>query len=53
LVCNAPIRARLRPRRAVDIGYRHALVNGRPVDEFRAGMTFSLSPPEMKGERAV
>jgi hypothetical protein len=34
-----------------DIGYRHAVVNGRPLDEFRAGMTFGLSPPEIKGRR--
>jgi hypothetical protein len=36
-----------------DIGYRHAVVNGRPLDEFRAGMTFGLSPPEIKGRRAA
>ena len=34
-----------------DVGYRHAVVNGHPVDEFRAGMTFGLSPPEFKGKR--
>ena len=36
-----------------DMGYRHAVVNGHPVDEFRAGMTFGLSPPEIKGRRGV
>jgi hypothetical protein len=36
-----------------DVGYRHAVVNGRPVDEFRAGMTFGFSLPEIKGRRGV
>ena len=36
-----------------DFGYRHAVVNGRPADEFRAGMTFGFSPPEIKGRRGV
>ena len=36
-----------------DVGYRHAVVNGRPVEEFRAGMTFGISPPEIKGRRAA
>ena len=36
-----------------DFAYRHAVVNGRPLDEFRAGMTFGLSPPEIKGRRAA
>lgn len=36
-----------------DVGYRHAVVNGHPVEEFRAGMTFGLSPPEIKGRRGA
>jgi hypothetical protein len=36
-----------------DVGYRHAVVNGHPVEEFRVGMTFGLSPPEFKGKRAT
>ena len=36
-----------------DIGYRHAVVNGHPVEEFRAGITFGLSPPEFKGRHAT
>jgi hypothetical protein len=37
-----------------DIGFRHALVNGRPVEEFRAGVTFGFSLPEFKrGRRAT
>jgi hypothetical protein len=36
-----------------DAGYRHAVVNGHPVEEFRAGMTFGLSPPEIKGRRGA
>jgi hypothetical protein len=36
-----------------DVGYRHAVVNGRPVEEFRAGMTFGFSLPEIKGKRRV
>jgi hypothetical protein len=34
-----------------DVGFRHAVVNGHPVDEFRAGMTFGLSPPALKGTK--
>jgi hypothetical protein len=34
-----------------DVGFRHAVVNGHPVEEFRAGMTFGLSPPEPKGKK--
>jgi len=37
-----------------DIGFRHALVNGRPVEEFRAGVTFGFPLPEFKrGRRAT
>jgi hypothetical protein len=36
-----------------DVGFRHAVVNGRPVEEFRAGMTFGFSLPEIKGRRGV
>src|SRR5215813_4531789 len=36
-----------------DIGFRHAVVNGHPVEEFRAGMTFGFSLPEIKGRRGV
>lgn len=36
-----------------DVGYRHAVVNGHPVEEFRAGMTFGLSPPDIKGRRGA
>jgi hypothetical protein len=36
-----------------DVGYRHALVNGHPVDEVRAGVTFGLSPPQIKGRRTT
>jgi hypothetical protein len=34
-----------------DVGFRHAVVNGHPVEEFRAGMTFGLSPPTLKGTK--
>ena len=34
-----------------DVGLRHALVNGHPVEEVRVGMTFGFSPPEIKGRR--
>jgi len=36
-----------------DIAYRHALTNGRPVDEIRAGMTFGfqLVPFERMGRK--
>jgi hypothetical protein len=36
-----------------DVGFRHAVVNGHPVEEFRAGMTFGFSLPEIKGRRGV
>src|SRR5258708_32610058 len=36
-----------------DVGFRHAVVNGHPVEEFRAGMTFGFSVPEIKGKRRV
>src|SRR5215831_8088701 len=32
-----------------DVGYRHALVNGHPVDEVRAGVTFGFTIPEFRG----
>jgi hypothetical protein len=32
--------------------FRHAVVNGDPVEEFRAGMTFGVRLPEIKGRRA-
>lgn len=32
----------VRENLAVDVGVRHALVNGRPVDEIRAGVTFGF-----------
>jgi hypothetical protein len=34
-----------------DVGFRHAVVNGHPVEELRAGMTFGLSPPTLKGTK--
>jgi hypothetical protein len=34
-----------------DVGYRHAVVNGHPVEEFRAGVTFGFSLPEFKGSK--
>jgi hypothetical protein len=33
-----------------DVGYRHALVNGHPVDEVRAGVTFGFTIPEFRGK---
>jgi len=36
-----------------DVGFRHAVVNGHPVEEFRAGMTFGFSLPQIKGRRGV
>jgi hypothetical protein len=36
-----------------DVGVRHAVVNGHPVEEFRAGMTFGFSLPEIKGRRGA
>ena len=34
-----------------DVGFRHAVVNGHPVEEFRAGMTFGFSLPALKGAK--
>jgi hypothetical protein len=34
-----------------DAGFRHAIVNGHPVEEVRAGMTFGFKLPELKGRR--
>jgi len=36
-----------------DVGFRHAIVNGHPVEEVRAGMTFGFRLPEIKGRRGV
>ena len=36
-----------------DVAYRHAVTNGRPVEEFRAGVTFGFSIPEFKGRRGA
>jgi hypothetical protein len=35
-----------------DVAYRHALVNSRPVDEFRAGLTFGFTVPAFDGRKA-
>jgi hypothetical protein len=34
-----------------DVGFRHAIVNGHPVEEARAGMTFDFRLPEINGRR--
>jgi hypothetical protein len=34
-----------------DVGFRHAVVNGHPVEEVRAGMTFGFSLPALKGTK--
>lgn len=36
-----------------DVGFRHAVVNGHPVEEVRAGMTFGFKLPEIKGRRGA
>src|SRR5215813_5917792 len=36
-----------------DVGFRPAIVNGHPVEEVRAGMTFGFSLPEIMGKRRV
>jgi hypothetical protein len=36
-----------------DVGFRHAVVNGHPVEEVRAGVTFGFKLPEIKGRRGV
>jgi hypothetical protein len=36
-----------------DVGFRHAVVHGHPVEEFRAGMTFGFSLPALKGTKRV
>jgi hypothetical protein len=41
----------VRENLAVDVGLRHALVNGRPVDEIRAGVTFGF-PISFGGAKA-
>ncbi|HKD29336.1 MAG TPA: hypothetical protein VKC66_25920, partial [Xanthobacteraceae bacterium] len=43
----------VRDNLSFDVGFRHAVVNGHPVEEFRAGMTFGFSLPEIKGRRGV
>ena len=35
-----------------DVAYRHALVNSRPVDEVRAGLTFGFTVPAFDGRKA-
>jgi hypothetical protein len=41
----------VRENLAVDVGLRHALVNGRPVEEIRAGVTFGF-PLSLGGAKA-
>jgi hypothetical protein len=41
---------RVRDSLSFDIGLRHALTNGHPVNEVRAGLTFSF-PLRMLGDR--
>jgi hypothetical protein len=41
---------RARDDLSFDVGLRHALTNGRPVNEVRAGLTFGF-PLRMSGER--
>jgi hypothetical protein len=41
----------VRENLSFDVGLRHALTNGHPVDEIRAGMTFGF-PLRMFGDRA-
>jgi hypothetical protein len=36
-----------------DVGFRHAVVNGHPVEEVRAGVTFGFRLPEIKGRRGA
>jgi len=42
----------VRENLAVDVGLRHALVNGHPVDEIRAGVTFGF-PLSFGGGKAI
>ena len=43
---------RVRDNLSFDVGLRHALTNGHPVNEIRAGLTFGF-PLGMFGGRAV
>jgi hypothetical protein len=36
-----------------DVGFRHAVINGHPVEEVRAGMTFGFSVPEFNGKKHI
>jgi hypothetical protein len=42
----------VRDNLSFDLGYRHAWVNSRPVDEVRAGLTFGLAVPAFGGSKA-
>lgn len=42
----------VRDNLAVDIAFRHALTNGRPIDEIRAGVTFGF-PLSLGGAKAT
>jgi hypothetical protein len=42
---------RVRDNLSFDVGLRHALTNGHPVNEIRAGLTFGF-PLEMPGQRS-
>jgi hypothetical protein len=42
----------VRENLSFDIGYRHAWVNSKPVDEIRAGVTFGFNIPAFNGSKA-